>query len=75
MAEAAGRGNASLAKVKSIVADNLKLQNYTETEAQMVVAAGNDTSSLTEALVYSVNIRARVGFTTGGHTYVALLPR
>lgn len=34
----------------------------------MVVAAGNETSSILEALVYSVNIRARVGYTTGGHT-------
>lgn len=37
-------------------------------QAKMVVAAGNDTSALLEALVYSVNIRARVGYTTGGHT-------
>lgn len=34
----------------------------------MVVAAGNETSSILEALVHSVNIRARVGYTTGGHT-------
>lgn len=32
LAEAAGSGNASIAQVKSYVADNLKLENYTEAE-------------------------------------------
>lgn len=37
-------------------------------QAETVVKAGNDSDAIREALTYTVDIRARTGWTTGGHT-------
>lgn len=71
-------------QIRTIVAENLNLFNFTTTEASLIVfissdcsdvsqasgisALGNDTDALNDALAIMVNIRARLDWTTSGHT-------
>lgn len=68
IAEAAGTGNAPLEVVRQIVSTNLRIQNYTQAEAELVAQAGNSTDDILPLLTSSVDSRARVGWTTEGHT-------
>lgn len=60
--------NATAEDITSLVSSHLGLGNVTDSEIQALVNASGDADAIKGVLVESVNVRARVGWTTGGHT-------